>query len=191
MLYLIIVFLIKSNHWTKIAESKLQCCSWSRCLENFVRYSEWRFKNRRRYCLLNWRFKIFRFWSRRIIFSFIIYNLKKNFKTIKLFTNSRMIAYFWSINNWRFFEKFFIIHFSFNRLSMIFLHISCLKAIAWHESSSFWIVVTIEDIRFDLSIILIFLSEENFNTEARQVNNNEDKEESASKSISNFATKSR
>jgi hypothetical protein len=45
MSYLIIVFLTKSNHWTKTIESKLQCRSWSRCLENFVRYLEWRFKN--------------------------------------------------------------------------------------------------------------------------------------------------
>ncbi len=191
MLYLIIVFFTKSNHWTKIVESELQCRSWSKCLENFVRYSEWRFKNRRRHCLFNWRFEILCFWNRRMTFSSILYNRKRNFKAIKSFTNLRMIVFAWSINNWRFFEKSFIIRFSFNRLSMISLHTSCLKTIAWHENLSFRIVVTIKDIRFDLSIILIFLSEEDSNFETRQLNNDEDEKENVAESVSDFASRNK
>jgi hypothetical protein len=167
MLYLIIVFFTNSNHWTKIAESELQCRSWSKCLENFVRYSEWRFKNRRLQCCLSLRFEILRFWSRRRTFFSIMYILRKNLSSINWFTNSRMIFSSWSKNNWRFFEKSFIIRFSFSRLSRIFLLTSCLRTIARHESFSFSTVVTIKDSRFDESIISIFLSEEDLNTEVR------------------------
>jgi hypothetical protein len=45
--------------------------------------------------------------------------------------------------------------------------------------------------RFDLDVILIFLSEEYLNTEARQLDNDEDKEKNASNSISNFVTRSK
>ncbi len=45
--------------------------------------------------------------------------------------------------------------------------------------------------RFDLNAILIFLSEKDLNIEARQLNNDDDEEENAANSISNFATRSR
>jgi hypothetical protein len=45
--------------------------------------------------------------------------------------------------------------------------------------------------RFDLDIISIFLSEEDLNTEARQLDNEEDEEENAADSCSNSAAKSK
>ncbi len=191
MLYLIIVFLIKSNHWTKTIESELQCLSWSRCLENFVRYRECRLKNRLIQCFSNLKIEILRFRSKRLIFFSIIYFLRENFSAINSFTNLRMIVFSCSKNNWRFFANSFIMRSSFNRLSIVILLTSCLRAIARHESLSFWIVVTIKDSRFDLSIFLIFLSEEDFNTEARQLNNDEDEEKKTLNSISKFATRNR
>jgi hypothetical protein len=49
----------------------------------------------------------------------------------------------------------------------------------------------IKDSRFDLNILLIFLDEEDFNTEARQLDNDEDEEENAADSISESAARSR
>jgi hypothetical protein len=45
--------------------------------------------------------------------------------------------------------------------------------------------------RFDLNIISIFLSEENLNTEARQLDNEEDEKNNAADSCSDFAVKSK
>jgi hypothetical protein len=45
--------------------------------------------------------------------------------------------------------------------------------------------------RFDLNIISIFLNEEDLNTEARQLNNEEDEEKNAANSCSDFAAKSK
>jgi hypothetical protein len=57
---------------------------------------------------------------------------------------------------------------------MIFLLTSCLRTIARTESFLLSTVDTVNDIRFDLNIFLIFLSEEDFNTEVKQLDNDED-----------------
>jgi hypothetical protein len=74
---------------------------------------------------------------------------------------------------------------------MIFLFISCFKAIAQHESFSFSIVDTIKDNRFDESIISIFLSEEDLNTEVKQLDNDEDEEKNVTDSMSCFAARNK
>jgi hypothetical protein len=45
--------------------------------------------------------------------------------------------------------------------------------------------------RFDLDIISIFLSEEDLNTEARQLDNEEDEEDNATNSCSDSAARSK
>jgi hypothetical protein len=45
--------------------------------------------------------------------------------------------------------------------------------------------------RFDLNIISIFLSEEDLNTETRQLDNEEDEEENVANSCSNSAARSK
>jgi hypothetical protein len=45
--------------------------------------------------------------------------------------------------------------------------------------------------RFDLDIISIFLSEEDLNTEARQLNNEKDEEDNAADSCSDSAARSK
>jgi hypothetical protein len=160
------VFWNNSNYFWKTFRSKLKWRSWSRCRENFARYSECLIKNRSIQCIFKF---ILCLRSRNInsTFSFIIDSREERLNAINLFTNLSMIVPSCETSNWRFMKNLNIMRLTRLLLMMIFRQTSYFLTATLTIEISFWNFFTIKTSLSNFDSILIFLSENDFHTKTR------------------------